>query len=79
MPLRSESGDLDLLTLDLSVDQCSAKELAMNAVANAQVWHQWLGHLHAQSMDILRKREGPGIAFEGALFDCDVCTAGKAQ
>ena len=79
VPLRRESGDLDLFTLDLSVDQCGAKELAMNAVANAQVWHQWLGHLHAQSMNILRKREGPGITFEGALSDRDVCTVGKAQ
>ena len=51
----------------------------MNAVANAQVWHRRLGHFHAQSLDILRKRKGIGITFEGAVSDCDVCAVGKAQ
>ena len=51
----------------------------MNAVANAHVWHRRLGHLHAQSLDILSKRDGTGITFEGAVSDCDVCAVGKAQ
>ena len=51
----------------------------MNAVANAHVWYRWLGHLHAQSLDILRKRDGIAITFEGTVSDCDVCTVGKAQ
>ena len=51
----------------------------MNAVANAQVWHRQMGHLHAQSLDILRKRDCTGITFEGAISDCDVCAVGKAQ
>ena len=46
--LRSESGDLYSFVLDLSADQYDAKEIAMNTVANAQVWHRRLGHLHAQ-------------------------------
>ena len=74
VPLRSDSGDLCSFVLDLSADRYGAKELliTMNAVANAQVWHRRLGHLHAQSLDILRKRDGTGIAFEGAVSDCDV-------
>ena len=51
----------------------------MNALANAEVWHRRLGHLHAQSLYILRKRDGTGIAFEGAVLDCDVCAVGEAQ
>ena len=51
----------------------------MNAVANAQLWHRRLGHLHAQSLDILRKQDGTGITFERAVSDCDVCAVGKAQ
>ena len=79
VPLRSESGDLYSFVLDLSADRYGAKELARNAVANAQMWHRRLGHLHAQSLDILRKRDGTEIAFEGAVSDCDVCVVGKAQ
>ena len=55
VPLRSESGDLYLFVLDLSADGYSAKELATNAVANAQVRHRRLGHPHLRSLDILRK------------------------
>ena len=79
VPLRIESSDLYSFVLDLSADRYGTKELAMNAVANAQVWHRRLGHLHTQSPDILRKRDGTGIAFEGAVPDCDVCALGKAQ
>ena len=51
----------------------------MNAVANAQVWHRRLSYLHAQSLDILRKRDGTRITFEGPVSDCDVWTVQKAQ
>ena len=37
LPLRCESGDVYSLVLDLSVDGYGAKELAINAVATAQV------------------------------------------
>ena len=79
VPLQSESGDLYSFVLNLSADRHGAKELAMNAVANAHVWHRRLGHLYAQSMDIVRKRDGTGIAFDGAVSDCDACAVGKAQ
>ena len=63
VPLRSESCDLHSFVLDLSADRYGAKELAINAVANAQVLYRRLGHLPAQSLDILRKRDGTGIIF----------------
>ena len=47
VPLRSKSDDLYLFVLDLIAGRYSTKELAMNTVANAQVWHQRLGNLHA--------------------------------
>ena len=50
VPLRSESGDLYLFVLDLSVNRYGAKELAMKAVANAQVWHRRLGHFHTHPL-----------------------------
>ena len=77
--LRSESVDLYSFALDLSVDRYDAKELAMNTVTIAQVWHRRLGYLDAQSLYILRKRDGTGITFEGAVWDCNVCAVGKAQ
>ena len=52
VPLRSESGDLYSFVLDSSADGYGAKELQMKAVANAQVWHQQLGHLHARSFQL---------------------------
>ena len=77
MPLRSESGDLYSFLLDLSVDGYGAKEIAIEAVANAQVWHRPLGHLHAQSPDILIKRGGTSITFKGDVLDFDIYAVGK--
>ena len=77
--LRSESGGFYSFVLDLSARRYGAKNLAMNVVANAEVWHRHLGDLHAQSLDILRKRDSSGITFERAVSDCDVCAVGKAQ
>ena len=65
--------------LDLNADRYGTKELVINAVVDTQVWHRGLGHLHAQSLDILRERDGTGITFEGAVLDCGVCAVGKAQ
>ena len=79
MPLRSESDDFYSFVLDMSADRHGTKELTMNAATNAQVWHRRLSHLHAQNLDILRKRDGTGIRFERSVSDCDVCPVGKAQ
>ena len=77
VPLRSESSDLYSFVLDLRADRYGAKGLAMNAVTNAQLWHRRLGHLHAQTLDILRKRDGAGITFEGAVSYSDICAVGN--
>ena len=79
VPLRSESGDLYLFVVDLSADGYSVKELATNAVANAQVRHWRLGHPHLRSLDILRKLDGIGITFEGIVLNCNVCVVEEAQ
>ena len=71
IPLRSESDDLDAFVLDLNADRYGTKELVMDAVANAQVWHRWLDHLLARSLDNLRKLDGAGITFGGAVSDCN--------
>ena len=60
VPLQSESGNLCSFVLDSSANQCDAKESEMIAVANAQMWHRKLGHVNAQSLDILHKRDGTG-------------------
>lgn len=44
---RSKYSDLNSFVLDLTVDRYDAIEVAMNAVANAQVWHRWLAHFQA--------------------------------
>ena len=49
LPLRSESNDLYSFGVNLSANGYGTKELAMNAVGNAQVWHRRLGHLHLPS------------------------------
>ena len=79
VPLRSESGDLYWFVPNLNADGYGAKELVTDAVANATVWHRRLGRFHAQILDILRKRDGTGITFEGAVSDCDVWAIEKAQ
>ena len=52
VPLQSQSGDLYSFVLDLSADRYRAKELAMNAVTNAQVKHRRLDHLYAQPFQL---------------------------
>ena len=50
--LRGESGDLYSFVLDLSTDRYGAKELPMNSVTNAEIWHRRLGHLHTQPFQL---------------------------
>ena len=71
--LQSASSDLSLFMLGV------VQELAIEEVTNAQVWHRRRGRPHAQSLDILRKRDETSTTFEGAVLDCNVCTVGKAQ
>ena len=77
VPLQNENGDLYSLVLDLSADRYGAKELAMNAVANAQVWHRRLCHLHAQSLDILASETALGSHPRGLFWTGTFAPWGK--
>ena len=77
LPLRGEQDDLYLFVLDLSADTYGATELAMNAVSNAQLWHRRLGHLNRKNLELMQRRNGNDITFDGIIADCDVCAVGK--
>ena len=79
MLLREENDDLYSFKLDLSADGYAGKELAMNAVTNAQVWHRRLGHLNKRSLEIMDRKNGKGVAFDGSIANGDVCAVGKSH
>ena len=51
--------------------------MEMNAVTNAQMWHRRLGHLNKRRLELLNRKSSNGVAFDGSIADCDVCTVGK--
>ena len=51
----------------------------MNAVTNAQVWHRWLSHINKRSLELVNRKNGNGVAFDGSIADCDVCAVGKSH
>ena len=78
MPLRGENGQLYFF--NLNADGYAGKELAVNAITNAQVWHRRLGHLNKRSLELMNENNGNGVAFDGSVADCDVCAAvGKSH
>ena len=79
LPLRGEQDDLYSFVLDLSADAYGATELAINAMFNAQLWHRRLGHLNRRSLELIQRRDGSGITFDGTIVDCDVCAVRKGQ
>ena len=79
VPLRAEDDDLYSLVFDLSADSHEGKELAMNAVTNAQLWHRRLGHLDKRSLNLMQRRGGNGVAFDGSIDHCGVCAVGKSH
>ena len=79
VPLRGEKDDLYSFKLDFSANGYAGKELAMNAVANAQVWHRRLGHLNKHRLGLMNRKSGNGVAFDGSIADCDVCTVEKSH
>ena len=62
---------------DLSAHSHGGKELAINAMINAQLWHRRLGHLNKRSLEFMQRRDGNGVAFDGSIDHCDVCAMGK--
>ena len=79
MPLRGENDDVYFFKLDLSSDRYAGKELAINAVTKAQVWHRWLGHLNKCNLEFMNRKNGSGVAFDGFMADCDVCALAKSH
>ena len=53
VPLRAEDDDLYSLVFDISADSHGGKELALNAMTNAQLWHRRLRHLNKKSLEFL--------------------------
>ena len=51
VPLHVEDDDLYSLVFDLSADSHGGKELVINAMTNARLWHRRLGHLNKRSLE----------------------------
>ena len=77
MPLRGEEYGLYSFNLELSADGYARKELAMNAVTSAQVWHRRLGRLNNRSLKLMNRQNGNGVAFNGSIVDSGVCAVRK--
>ena len=71
--LRAEDDNPYSSVFDLNADSHGGKELAMNAMNNAQLWHRRLGHLNNRSLGLVQRRDGNGVAFDGSIDYCDVC------
>ena len=78
VPLRAEDDDLYSLVLDLSADSHGGKEMAMNAMTNAKLWHRWLGHFNKRRLELMQGRDGNGVAFDGLIDHCNVRAVGKS-
>ena len=79
VPLRARDDDLYSLVFDLSTDSHGGKELAMNAMTNAQLWHRRLGHLNKRRLEPTQRRDGNGVAFDGSIDHYNVCAVGKSH
>ena len=79
VPLRAENGDLYSLVFDLSADSHEGKELAMNAITNAQLWHRWQEHRSKRSLELMQRCDGSGVAFDGSIDHCNVCAVEKSH
>ena len=78
VPLRVEDDDLYALVFDLNADSYGGKELATNAMTNAQIWHRRLGRFNKRSLELMQRRDGNGVAFDGSTNHCDVCGVGRS-
>ena len=75
--LRAEDGNLCTLVFDLGADSHEGKELANNAMTNAQLWHRRLGHLNKRSLELMQRLDGNAVTFDGSIDHCHVCVMGK--
>ena len=51
--------------------------MAINALANAQMWHRPVGHLKKRSLERMNRKKGNRVALDGSIAHCDVCAVGK--
>ena len=72
VPLRADD-DIYSLAFYLSAESHGGKELAMNAMVNAQLWHRRLRHLNKRSLELMQRRDGNRVAFDGSIDHFDVC------
>ena len=77
-PIQEVGHDLYSISLDLTRGG-NEPELAMQAVANANLWHRRPGHLNHKSLDLLKSLDNNGVSFDGPVPDCDVCAMGKSR
>ena len=77
VPLCAEDDDLYYLVFNLGVGSHGVKELAMNAMTNAQLWHHRLRHLNKKSLELMQRHDGNGVAFDGSIDHCYVYAVEK--
>ena len=51
--------------------------MAPTALLRADIWHKRLGHMNPRHMELLRKVDGNGVDYTGAVTDCDICKVCK--
>ena len=56
----------------------STPGVALAAQVSADTWHRRLGHMNPANMELLRKTEGNGVEYIGAVSGCDICAVGKS-
>ena len=78
LPLQELGHDLYSFSLDLGGGG-NETELAMKAVANANLWHRRLGHLNRKFLNLLKNLDNNGVSCGGPAPDCDVCAVGKSH
>ena len=79
LQFRLENDNFYSFKLDLNEDGYTGKEPAMNAATNAQVWRRRLGDLNKRSLELINRKYGKGVAFDGSIADCDVCAVVKSH
>ena len=77
--LRGKDDHPYSLAFHLSADSHGGKKMAMNAMTSAQLWHRRLEHLNKTSLELMPRREGNGVAFDGSFDLCDVCAVSKSH
>ena len=62
-PLQELGHVLYFFSLDLA-GSSNGPQLAMQAAANANLWHRQLGHLNRKSLSLLKNLDNNGVSFD---------------